>query len=67
VLEIIWPALSGLGAGPPILRLQVSHWSPWIQQGRKIDVMMRFDAVGPDGIMATYTARGRKIDVPAMK
>lgn len=67
VLEIIWPPLAGLGEGPPILRLQLAHWNPWIQPGRTIDVMMEFDAVGPDGIVATYTARGRNIEVPPQK
>lgn len=67
VLEIIWPQLAGLGEGPPILRLQLAHWSPWIQPGRKIDCMMEFDAVGPDGIVATYTARARNIEVPPQK
>jgi hypothetical protein len=67
VLEIIWPQLAGLGQGPPILRLQMAHWNPWIQPGRSIDVVMRFDALGPDGIMASYTAHGRNIEVPAQK
>jgi hypothetical protein len=29
--------------------------------------MMEFDAVGPDGIVATYTARARNIEVPPQK
>lgn len=67
VLEIVWPQLAGFGPGAPILRLQLAHWSSWIQTGRKIDVMMRFDAVGPDGIVASYTALGRNIEVPTQK
>lgn len=67
VLEIVWPQLAGFGPGAPILRLQMAHWNSWVQTGRKVDVMMRFDAVGPDGIAASYTARARNITVPAQK
>ena len=67
VLEIIWPGLAGLAPGPPILRLELVSWNPAVHQGVMLDAMMRFDAVGPDGSMATYTARGRRFEVPAMK
>lgn len=67
VLEIVWPQLAGFGPGPPILRLQLEHWNPILTTGDKIDVMMRFDALGPDGIAASYTARARNIEIPFMK
>lgn len=67
VLEIIWPAIAGLGQGPPILRLQLSKWNPSVTTGTKVDAVMEFDAVGPDGITAHYTALAKNVDVPAMK
>lgn len=67
VLEIIWPGLAGLGVGPPILRLQLSQWDPSVTTGTEIDATMRFDAVGPDGIMASYFARANNVPVPVMK
>lgn len=67
VLEIIWPGLAGLGEGPPILRLQLSTWNPWVTTGREVDAVLRFDAVGGDGIVGTYVAHVRKVPVPTMK
>lgn len=67
VLEIIWPGLAGLGVGPPILRLQLAHWDPWVTTGREVDAMMRFDAVGPDGITGSYVVRARNVPVPVVK
>lgn len=67
VLEIVWPGIAGLGQGPPILRLQLATWNSWITTGRQVDAMMRFDAVGPDGITASYVARARQVNVPVMK
>ena len=67
VLEIIWPGIAGLGQGPPILRLQLATWNAWVAPGKQIDAMMRFDAIGPDGIMGSYVARARRVDVPVMK
>ena len=64
LLEIIWPGMAGLPPGPPILRFQVSRWNPWIQTGRKIDVEMRFDAIGPDGQPASFSCSAKNIDIP---
>src|SRR5206468_2060030 len=44
VLEIIWPALAGLPAGPPILRLQLSQFSGAVQMGASLDATMTFTA-----------------------
>ncbi len=67
VLEIVWPGLVGLGQGPPILRMQMDHWGGYVRTGAKVDAMMRFDAVGQDGIMASYTAHAYDLTVPVMK
>lgn len=67
VLEIIWPALAGLPAGPPILRLQLAGWNSWVRTGQYVDVSMRFDAVGPDGAPASYTADAKNVLVPGVK
>ena len=67
LLEIIWPGLTGLGVGPPILRLQLSRWDPWVAPGKQVDVMMSFDALGPDGSTASYLVLAHAVDVPAMK
>ena len=64
VLEIIWPGLAGLPPGPPILRFQQTRWNAWIQTGRLVDVSMRFDAVGPDGTPASFTAVAKNILIP---
>ncbi len=64
VLEIVWPGMAGLPPGPPILRLQLTNWNSWVVPGRLVDVTMRFDALGGDGIMASYVAVGKNIVVP---
>jgi hypothetical protein len=67
VLEIIWPALAGLGAGQPILRLQLQSYSSAVQAGVSIDADMTFVARAPDGTTATFTVQGRNMVVPPLK
>ena len=67
LLEIIWPALAGFAPGPPILRVQFARWNSWVRTGQKVDVTARFDAVGPDGVMASYTVAGNDVVVPPLK
>lgn len=67
VLEIIWPSLAGLPAGPPIARLQLQSWDSWIQTGRVVDVTMSFDVTGSDGSTAVYTVRANHIMVPVAR
>jgi len=67
VLEVIWPALAGLPPGPPRLRFELSRWNSWVRTGQVVDVSMRFDAVGPDGVAATYTVDAPGVVVPSLK
>ncbi len=67
VLEIVWPGLAGLPPGAPILRLQLAKWSSWVKTGRSVDVRMRFDAIGPDGVPASFTANANGIVIPQQK
>jgi hypothetical protein len=67
VLEIIWPGLAGLPAGPPILRLQLAQWSTWVRTGRNVDMDVTVDAVDGAGNKATFTATAREITIPQMK
>lgn len=67
VLQIIWPGLSGLAPGPPILRFQQTRWNAWVQTGRSVDVTMRYDAVGPDGRSASFTATAKDLVIPQAK
>ncbi|HEY6193966.1 MAG TPA: fibronectin type III domain-containing protein [Candidatus Eisenbacteria bacterium] len=64
VLEIIWPALAGLPAGPPIIRLQLASFSAAVQSGVSVDATMTFTAQAPDGTTATFTASGSNMIVP---
>lgn len=67
-LQIIWPQLAGLGAGAPILRLQLKSVSTLLARtGTKADVSMTFNAIGPDGAPATFTASARNLTIPALK
>lgn len=67
-LQIIWPALAGLGAGAPVLRFQLKTVAPLLaRSGSKADVSMRFDAVGPNGLPASFTASARNLTIPALK
>ena len=67
MLEIIWPQLAGFGLGAPILRLHVNTWTPLAKPGAKVDVNMTFNAVGPNGAPATFTAAARGLTLPALK
>ena len=67
VLEIVWPALAGLPPGPPVLRLQLARWNSWVLTGRQVDVSMKFDAIGPDGVAASYTVAADSIVVPSLR
>jgi hypothetical protein len=67
VLEIIWPALAGLPAGPPILRLQLAVFSGAVHQGVSLDGDLTFVAHAPDGTTATFTAHGANMIVPALR
>jgi len=67
VLEIIWPALAGLPAGPPKLRLELVSWSSWVQTGRTVDVAMEFNVQGADGSTATFDVRANRIPVPVAR
>ena len=67
VITIVWPQLAGLPPGPPILRLQLAKWNPWVRTGQKVDLTMTFTAVAADGKLATYTASGKDILIPTAK
>ena len=67
VLQIIWPGLAGLPAGPPILRFQLTRWSPWILPGRKVDVSLRINAIGPDGAPASFLGTARSVVIPQQR
>ena len=67
VLEIIWPGLAGLAPGPPILRLQLAKWTSAALPGRKVDFAMRFNAIGPDGLPASFTASATGVTLPAIR
>jgi len=45
VLQIIWPDLAGIGAGSPIIRLQLARWnSALVTPSSKLDVTFDFTA-----------------------
>ncbi len=67
VLEIIWPGLAGLGAGQPILRAQFNGNHAWIATGKKVDIRMRFDAIGPDGQSAAFNVVANNVTIPVKK
>ena len=67
VLEIVWPGLAGLPPGAPVLRLQLARWNSWIRTGRAIDVRMRFDAVGPDGLPASFNVAANNVIMPQQR
>ena len=64
VLQIIWPALAGLPAGPPVLRMNLASWSPAAQTGAALDATMTFNARNLNGSTATFTARGTNMVIP---
>jgi hypothetical protein len=45
----------------------INQWSPLAQPGAKVDVNMTFNAIGPDGLPATFTAAARNLTLPALK
>ena len=67
VLEIVWPGLAGLPPGAPILRLQLAKWNSWIRTGRRIDVVMRFNAAAADGSTASYDLRANNVLLPQQR
>jgi hypothetical protein len=67
VLEIVWPGLAGLAPGPPVLRLQLAKWNSWVRTGRSIDVVMHYNAVGPDGSLAGYDVRANNVAIPQQR
>ena len=67
VLEIIWPALAGLPAGPPVLRFQLAHWSPAVQTGVSLDATMQFNAQAPDGSTAAFNVVANGLVVPVQQ
>ncbi len=67
VFEIVWPALAGLPPSAPVLRLQLAKWNSWIRPGRAIDVRMRYDAVGPDGLPASFNVAANNVIIPQQK
>ena len=53
---------------PPVLRFQLKTVAPLLARtGTKADVAMRFDAIGPDGRPASFTASARNLTIPALK
>ncbi|HEY6195085.1 MAG TPA: hypothetical protein VI504_08595 [Candidatus Eisenbacteria bacterium] len=67
VLEIIWPALAGLPAGPPVLRFQLAHWSAAVQTGAVLDATMQFNAMAPDGTTAAFNVAANGLVVPVQQ
>ncbi len=67
VLEIIWPALAGLPAGPPVLRFQLAHWSSAVQTGAVLDATMQYNAKAPDGSTAAFNVVARGLVVPVQQ
>lgn len=67
VLELIWPGLSGMPPGPPIARLQLGSWDPWIRTGRAIDVRMQFTARHADGSEATFEVQADNVVLPQQR
>ncbi len=67
VLEIIWPGLAGLGAGQPIFRAQYNGNHAWLATGKKVDIRMRFDAIGPDGQPASFNVVANNVTLPVKK
>lgn len=64
VLEIIWPSIAGTGLGAPVLRLQLAAWNGRAVTGAKVDVAMQFNAIGPDGLPAVFTAKAAGLTIP---
>jgi len=67
VLQIIWPALAGLPAGPPVMRMNLASWSAAVQTGVSLDATMTFNVRSADGSTATFTAHGTGMIVPTFR
>jgi len=67
VLEIIWPGLSGLPPGAPILRFQARRYNSWVRTGRAIDVRMTFNARANDGSTASYDVAANGLVLPVRR
>lgn len=67
LLEIIWPAIAGTGTGAPVLRLQLAAWNGRAVTGAKVDVAMQFNATGPDGLPAVFTAKAAGLTIPTQR
>ncbi len=67
VLQIIWPALAGLPPGPPVLRMNLVSWTAAVQAGVALDATMTFTVRSADGSVATFTAHGTNMIVPAFR
>jgi hypothetical protein len=66
-LEIIWPALSGLPPGQPVMRMNLVSWTAAAQAGIALDASMSFRVRSADGSVATFTAHGANMIVPVFK
>ena len=66
VLEIVWPALAGVGVGAPILRLQLVGTNG-LKTGDLVTATMTFVARTANGTTATFTALGSNMAVPALQ
>ena len=66
VLEIVWPALTGLPAGPPILRLQLAQFRN-VATGDVLNATMTFVGRAPDGSTATFSASATGLVVPFLQ
>jgi len=67
VLQVIWPALAGLPAGPPTMRLNLASWSAAVQAGVSLDASMTFNVRSADGSTASFTAHGTGMIVPTFR
>jgi hypothetical protein len=67
VLQVIWPALAGLPAGPPVMRMNLVSWTADVQTGATLDATMTFNVRSADGSVATFTAHGTGMIVPTFK
>ena len=67
VLQIIWPALAGLPAGPPVLRFNLAQWNPSIATGDVLGATMTYTARAPDGSSATFSVSASGMVVPVLR
>ena len=67
MLQIIWPALAGLPAGPPVLRFNLAQRSASIATGDVLDATMTYTAQAPDGTTATFNVAASGLVVPVLQ